>query len=330
MEIKKHVSAVSPFIRPKGNNFKINPFEAWKNMGGKIKSSHYPIRLFHFLAYKFDFPSIRFNKQQARLRFVEVQSLTFDTFPDYIFYEIIPFVWDCWPCLDNRMISWLQKHQVRTAIFTSEQAAERIKQRIPSMNILVITEGINTSIYNKGKALNERNIDLIEIGRSNRCVYNPDGLKNIKHVCTSSLNKRLTDQELFDMMADSKIIITLPKCDTDAQIGNGQETLTQRYWEAMLSRCVMIGHAPKELIDLIGYNPTLELDGFTSHRGMKGYTIEHLDNHTINKQISNVLSNISSYQELVNKNYMVALEMAPWTLRIKHIQEWLISLGYKI
>ena len=38
------------------------------------------------------------------------------------------------------------------------------------------------------------------------------------------------------------------------------ETLTQRYWECMLSRIVMLGHAPQELIDLIGYNPVIEID----------------------------------------------------------------------
>ena len=38
------------------------------------------------------------------------------------------------------------------------------------------------------------------------------------------------------------------------------ETLTQRYWENMLSRIIMVGHAPKELVDLIGYNPIIEID----------------------------------------------------------------------
>ena len=42
-------------------------------------------------------------------------------------------------------------------------------------------------------------------------------------------------------------------------IAQGVETLTQRYWETMLSRTVIVGHAPKELIDICGYNPVLEL-----------------------------------------------------------------------
>ena len=37
-------------------------------------------------------------------------------------------------------------------------------------------------------------------------------------------------------------------------------TLTQRYWECMFSRMVMVGHAPQEFIDFIGYNPVIELN----------------------------------------------------------------------
>ena len=38
------------------------------------------------------------------------------------------------------------------------------------------------------------------------------------------------------------------------------ETLTQRYWECMLSRCLIVGRAPFELINLIGYNPVIEVE----------------------------------------------------------------------
>lgn len=328
----KQVVAVAPHIRTGIINFKLEAYNAWKDSGGKVVTPNYPrIKPLVGWFHNHELPSLGIKSpDEARLRFIEPINRYFDAFPDYVRYEIIPFIWDCWPCLDNRLYVWLRKHNVQTAIFTSGQAAERIQKRCIDMNILVVTEGVNTNHYKKGCNLRERNVDLIEIGRSNRCVYNPESLKNIKQVCTSSFEKRLTDDELFDFMADSKITITLPKCDTDASIGNGQETLTQRYWEAMLSRCVMIGHAPKELVDLIGYNPCIEIEGFISHRGKSEYIIEHLDDQKINEQIIHILSNINEYQSLVDKNREVALEMSPWTIRMRQVQKWLISLGYKI
>ena len=66
----------------------------------------------------------------------------------------------------------------------------------------------------------------------------------------------------------------------------------------MLSRIVMQGHAPQELINLVGYNPVIELD------------YEHP-----NEQIVDVVAHIEDYQGLVDKNRMVALESGGWTSR---------------
>ena len=92
----------------------------------------------------------------------------------------------------------------------------------------------------------------------------------------------------------------------------GIETLTQRFWEGMLSRTVLLGRAPKELIDLVGYNPVVTLDK------------EHAD-----EQVRDIVEHISEYQDLVDKNRETALRMAPWEIRMKQIMEWLEGLGYE-
>ena len=60
-------------------------------------------------------------------------------------------------------------------------------------------------------------------------------------------------------MSDAKITIALPRSMTQLEMAGDIETLTQRYWECMFSRMVMVGHAPQELVDFIGYNPLIEL-----------------------------------------------------------------------
>ncbi len=325
--MKPIVKAVAPFIHPEYLNFKTAPYEAWVKLGGQTAKAHYPWRLFHGLAFRYELPTLWKDSKEARLRFVEPVSITFDTYPDYARYEVIPMVWDCWPKYFEKMCNWLQKRQVRTVIFTSSQTAERMRQRFPAMNIMYCPEAVDTSLYAEGKQLAERNIDLLEFGRHSNVnvrsarsdtslVKNANANVNtsFKYVCTKVNGKFLyTNEQLHEMMGDAKVTIALPRSVTQPEVAGDIETLTQRYWENMLSRIVMVGHAPKALVDLIGYNPVIELD---------------MENHS--DQIHDILSNISGYQELVDKNRETALRLGDWTLRMKQAMEWLRKCGYEV
>lgn len=310
----KTVRAIAPYAHPGSINFKTAAYGAWVNVGGKTAESHYPIRALHGLAYRYELPDVSKSDKEARLRFVEPVSIHFDTFPDYARYEIIPVVWDCWPDMFELTCRWFVKHDVKTAIFTSSQTAELMRRRFPGMNILTITEGIDTSLYNPGKELGKRHIDLLEFGRSNKRVFKTVVPDCINHVCTNVNGHYIYDNEqLFQAMADTRITICLPRCDTQPEKAGDIETLTQRYWEAMLSRIIMLGRAPKELTDLIGYNPVIDLN--------KGHASE---------QVLDILAHIEDYQPLVDRNRETALRMGDWKLRIRKIMEWLESIGYKV
>ena len=120
-------------------------------------------------------------------------------------------------------------------------------------------------------------------------------------------------EELYAEMPKYKIMICFPQCDTSPFRGGNVETLTQRYWEAMLSGCLMIGRAPQELIDVIGYNPVINVDW---------------DNP--NKQLATILSTISSHQDLVDRNYLSAKQYAPWSSRMDTIKRFLSEKGYEL
>lgn len=308
----KNIKAVAPYTHPGSINFKTAAYNAWVKAGGKVAGSHYPIRALHGFAYRYELLTVFKNNKEARLRFVEPVSIRFDTFPDYARYEIIPFVWDCWPDMFELTCRWFIRHDVKTAIFTSSQTAELMRRRFPEMNILTITEGIDTSLYHAGRDLKDRKIDLLEFGRSNKRIFKASPPVNANHVCTNVNGRYLyTNEQLFRAMEDAKITISLPRCDTQPEKAGGIETLTQRYWEAMLSRMVMLGRAPRELTDLIGYNPVVDLDA------------EHA-----NEQIADMLAHIGEYQPLVDKNRECALKMADWTLRMRYVMKFLGECGY--
>ena len=92
---------------------------------------------------------------------------------------------------------------------------------------------------------------------------------------------------------------------TQPEVAGDIETLTQRYWECMFSRMVMVGHAPQELVDFIGYNPVIELR----------------DDISAEELIADVLENIEIYQSLVDKNRETAEKLGSWNVRMK----WLMN-----
>jgi hypothetical protein len=308
----KTVKAVAPYSH--GINFKMQVYDAWVKTGGQTMKGHYPWRMFHRFAFNHELPTIHKSKDIAQLRFVEPVSINFDTFPDYARYEIIPFVWDCWPGYFDKTCEWFKRHEVRTAIFTSSQTAERMRQRFPDMNIYWCPEGIDTSRYSAGKELNDRHIDVLEFGRTNEKVFKAALPYGIKHICTMQNGKYIyTSEELFHAMGEAKVTITLPRSITQPETAGDIETLTQRYWECMLSRIVMVGHAPKELIDFIGYNPVIEID-FENPNG----------------QICDILQHITDYKDLTCKNRETALLKGDWLARMPGINVFLTQSGYKI
>lgn len=296
----------------KGINFKHKPYEAWCKLGGKTAPSHYPFSLFHSFAYKWELPLLWKSEKEARLRFIQPVSIKFDTYPDYCLYEIIPFIWDCWPKYFEMTCDWIQRHRVKTAIFTSSHTAEKMSVRFPEMNIRYVPEGVDTKEYKEGEQLKQRKNPLYEIGDGRRCFIKTQYPEEYERLSKLPVKGLLPDRKSFiEALCDAQVTVTFPRCDMMPEETGGIETLTQRYWEAMLTRSVIVGRAPKELIDLIGYNPVIDLD--------RQNPIE---------QIENILLHIEDFQPLVDKNRETALQMGDWKKRMREIAKWLTSCGY--
>ena len=314
--MEKILKAVAPFCHPGFLNFKTDPYEAWKQNGGKVADCHYPPRMLHGAAYRWELPALWKSRTEARMRFVEPVSLSFDTFPDYAHYEVVPMFWDCWPGFFEKTAQWLQKHGVKTAIFSSRQTADRMRECFPGMTVLWCPEAVDASAYQEGSLLKDREIDLLEFGRSNDRVLDAAKLSeggDFKHVCTKQHGKFIyTNEQLYGAMGNAKVTIALPRSLTQPETAGDIETLTQRYWECMFSRMVMVGHAPQELVDFIGYNPVVELRDDISSEDL----------------IRNVLAHIEDYQELVDKNRKTAERLGSWEVRMKWLMEQLGELGY--
>lgn len=309
----KTIRAVAPYSHADGDDFRHYAFEAWRREGGATAPAHYPPRLLHRLAYGADFPTT-FCKDtaEARLRFVQPVSVRFDTWPPYPVHETVPMIWDCWPQFFDPMCRWLTRHRVRTAILTSSQTAERMRRQFPEMNILFVPEGTDTSRFGEGRPLTERHTGLFEIGSVVRSWYKKRYPEDYIRLCRLPEDADLSTNSGFRrVLQDAKVTVVFPRCDTQPEEAGDIETLTQRYWEAMLSRMVMVGRAPKELTDLIGYNPVIDMD--TAHP---------------TRQLQDIIAGIDRYQPLVDRNRATAIALGDWRQRMRRIMDFLRQCGY--
>ena len=247
-----------------------------------------------------------------------------NAFPYFLKYEIVPMLWDVWPHSWENIYDNIKLFNIKTVFVTVRQFAEKLQDDL-QINAYWIPEWINTSLYKKGHNLLERSYDIIEIGRQHKeyhamlmKLYKDNklvGYKTSKINLDGTLNSNNLMFPKFEDMVEAlpqyKIMICFPQCDTNPDRSGKLETLTQRYWEAMLSGCLMLGRAPQELIDFIGYNPVVNIDW------------EHQE-----YQLQSILSDISKYQGLVDKNYLIAMEKGSWSSRISMIKSYLAQNGY--
>ncbi len=223
-------------------------------------------------------------------------------------HEIVPMMWDLWDENFKFFVRFLKRAKVRLCFVTASDNVRRIKKVCPDVNVVWVPEGINSSSYPVGGPLVGRSIDILNYGRQvkwlNDAISAYDFHRPINHMYEKGTGFLFKDfDSLVAGIRDSKTAICYPQCDTNPKRCGGVETLTQRYWECMLSGTLMIGRAPKELIEICGYDPVISLGDDPGRR------------------IDDVLSNIEGYQELADRNRKCAEQNADWSNRIHILTE---------
>ena len=77
-----------------------------------------------------------------------------------------------------------------------------------------------------------------------------------------------------------------------------------RYLQSMASKCLILGHAPAEMIKLFGYNPVIEIDW------------DHAE-----EQIEDILQHFHLHIPLIERNYKAVLANHTWVHRFHQIKK---------
>jgi hypothetical protein len=238
-------------------------------------------------------------------------------FPQCYFAETIVYAFDCWPALYGRWAKFFRRHRMRLAFFSARQSAEHFAKALPDMESIWLPEAVEPAIYDGDKPLDQRSIDVLELGRRSDAYHDqivaPLARAGRLHRFQSAPGQIIfpTTEELAAGFADAKVSVCFPSSMTHPQRSGDVETVTHRYFESFASGCIVVGHAPRELVDLFGYNPVIEADM----------------NDAVG-QIEGILREPAAHAALVARNRQRVMEVGTWDARVRTLLELLAARGY--
>lgn len=270
------------------------------------------VSLFGILKSRF----IKHSKRNKGLFFTIMMSVDYNKmFPYSIFTKKkrACYIFDAWPNTYREIERFVKDCKPDALFVSSSQAADALSQKLDSVNVLWIPEGVNSGEY-KYKPYQKKTIDILALGRKYEAYHEKikDYFDNSDKVYLYEKVKGQiifpTREEFIEGLSLSKISICVPSNITHPERSGDIETMTIRYLQSIVSKCLIVGHAPKEMVDMFGYNPVIEID---------------MDNPV--DQLNNILNNYSDYIPLIERNYKEVVENHTWEKRWAEIKENLIE-----
>jgi hypothetical protein len=223
------------------------------------------------------------------------------------------YLFDAWPCNHKKIRLFAESCHIDYLFASSSQGTAMLSDALKKTSCHWIPEGITPEDYYLAFTP-EKDIDVLQLGRRYN-HYHDLIAKQLDRQGKVYLYEKQAGKVIFptrldyvEGLARSKISICVPSALTHPHLAGGIETMTVRYLQSMFSKCLIVGHAPSEMIQLFGYNPVVEID-FTDPV----------------KQLLHLLNNLSEYRPLIEKNYQVVLAHHTWRHRWEKISKILFG-----
>lgn len=217
------------------------------------------------------------------------------------------YLFDAWAGAQDLIRGLVDYWEVEQVFLSSSQVAKRLGAFGGDGNYAWVPEGINPELY-LHYAYSNKDIDVLQLGRKYD-AYHEHIVRALEQDRKVYLYEKVKGEIIFptrkgfiDGLARTKISICVPSNITHPERAGDVETMTIRYLQSMVSKCLILGHAPQEMIGLFGYNPVVEID-------MRDPL----------KQIQSLLNNFADYLPLIEKNYLAVVEHHTWHHRWQRI-----------
>ncbi|WP_405722853.1 glycosyltransferase [Streptomyces sp. NBC_01537] len=193
---------------------------------------------------------------------------------------------------------------------TAQQSAEFLGRALPDSTVVHLPEATRTSWHVPQRLLSERTIGVLELGRRHNGWHEAvcgalERRSGHRHVYARWREELVfpSERALRDGFSDTVVSVCFPSSITHPLRSGRVETMTHRYLESMASGCLMVGHAPRELVDLMGFNPVVEVDWSAP-----------VD------QLLDILASPQRWQPHVDRVLRRVREVGDWRVRVRDIR----------
>tara|TARA_R110002124_G_scaffold148665_1_gene314326 strand:- start:111 stop:1088 length:978 start_codon:yes stop_codon:yes gene_type:complete len=214
----------------------------------------------------------------------------------------IAYFFDVWPYTYGSMLKFLKNLNIDILFISSKQTTNYFLS-LGLKNVYWIPEAVEMEAYRFNDYL-AKDIDVLELGRRYSMFHEKIKLilenNNKVHYFENPPGKIIfpTNQAFVNGLARTKICICFPRSTTHNEVAGDVNTVTNRYFQSMASKCLIVGECPPELKVLFGYDPVITLNS------------SNLEN-----EILEILENYSKYYLLIEKNFETVRKLHSWNNR---------------
>ena len=217
------------------------------------------------------------------------------------------WMYDAWEPLFDSIEKTIRNYNINILLTASKQSADYFDGlKINNFKAQWVPEAVDVTKYRFVDYKN-RTIDVLQLGRKWNEYH--EKIKPIEASLVYRYEKQAgtiifkTREDFLDGLAHSKISICVPSTITHPEITGKISTVTNRFFQSMASKCLIVGKLPSDMIHLFDYNPIIEID-----------------DENAEAQIYFILENYETYLPLIEKNYEVVKKYHNWNERITSIE----------
>jgi hypothetical protein len=217
-------------------------------------------------------------------------------------YEIVPIVLDGWPSYHERIHKAIKILGIKKIFFSASDNISIFES--DKLQCFWLPEAIRWDDYPEAVTLKEKKPIILNFGRKwekHHEEIQPILKKRMINYQYEKIKGQLifpTNSQFLNALNNALISICVPSNITHPLRSGNIETITSRYFQSMRLKNIIVGKAPKEMLELFGYNPIVEID------------MQQPAN-----QLLNILSNPKIYDSLVAKNYETVKNFHCWNNR---------------
>jgi hypothetical protein len=225
----------------------------------------------------------------------------------------ILFLFDAWPRHDHLINQIVKAYNISKLFVTSRESAKRLKASIEGTDVYWCPEACNPGDY-RPSDYKDKNIDVLQFGRKyelwHNMVYDSFMQKGISYSFEKEKGQVVFKDrnEFIYGLGRAKISICLPMNITNNSVSGGISTMTNRYLQSMVSKCLIVGVKPDEMSYVFDYDPVIPID---------------FKNPV--QQIIEILKNFNDYIPFIERNYQECITRHTWKNRWKLVRETLME-----